>query len=126
MGVNEDIIKQGKDWKGIRVPIVLHCQNREAKVAVKPTASALLIKDMGNYQRDRKKQKIGNRSGNVTFQQVKAIAKFQQEEGRSMAKSFVGTVTQVLGTCVSLGCTVDGKSAKDVTAMVQSGEIKCE
>jgi len=124
--VNEDIIKQGKDWKGIRVPIVLHCQNREAKVSVKPTASALLIKDMGNYQRDRKKQKIGNRSGNVTFQQVKAIAKFQQEEGRSQAKTFVGTVTQVLGTCVSLGCTVDGKSAKDVTAMVKSGEIKCE
>ena len=73
--VNEDIIKLGKEWKGIRVPIHLHCQDRAAKVLIKPTASALIIKDMGNFQRDRKKQKLVNRSGNVTFQQIKNIAK---------------------------------------------------
>jgi len=122
--VNEDIIKMGKEWKGIRVPIELSCQNREAKVQIKPTAAALIIKDMGNYQRDRKKQKLENRAGNVTFQQVKAVAKFQQEEGKSQSREFMGTVTQVLGTCLSLGCTVDGKSAKLVTAQVKSGEIK--
>ena len=37
--VNEDIIKDGKNWKGIRIPIHLHCQNREAKVFIKPTVS---------------------------------------------------------------------------------------
>merc|ERR1712039_839417 len=101
--VNEDIIKLGKEWKGIRVPIHLHCQNREAKVFVKPTTSSLLIKDMGNYQRDRKKQKLENRSGNVTFQQVKNIASFLEKEGRSAAKTYQGTVCSVLGTCLSLG-----------------------
>merc|ERR1712151_344004 len=122
--VNEDIIKLGKDWKGIRVPIHLHCQNREAKVYIKPTTSSMIIKDMGNYQRDRKKQKFANRSGNITFQQVKTIAKFQQDEGKSMARDFKGTVTQVLGSALSLGCTVDGKSAKLVTEQGKSGEIK--
>merc|ERR1712080_586299 len=106
------IIKQGKEWKGIRVPIVLECQNREAKVIITPTSSALIIKDMGNYQRDRKKQKLENRSGNITFQQVKTIAKFQEAQGRSDSKDFMGTVTQVLGSCLSMGCLVDGKNAK--------------
>ena len=122
--VNEDIIKQGKEWKGIRVPIYLHCQNREAKVFIKPTVSALLIKDMGDYQRDRKKQKLANRAGNVTFQQIKNIAKAMQADGKSASREFVGTVTQVLGSALSLGCTVDGKNAKEVTEMVKSGELK--
>merc|ERR1712080_401589 len=114
----------GKEWKGIRVPIVLSCQNREAKVVIKPTSSSLIIKDMGNYQRDRKKQKLQNRSGNITFQQVKNIAKAQEAEGKSESKDFMGTVTQVLGSCLSVGCTVDGKSAKEVTKLVKSGQLK--
>merc|ERR1712146_57244 len=122
--VNEDIIKLGKEWKGIRVPIHLHCQNREAKVVIKPTASAMLVRDMGNYQRDRKKQKLVNRSGNVTFQQIKNIAKAMEADGKSQAKTFMGTVTQVLGSALSIGCTVDGKSAKVITQQVKSGELK--
>jgi len=122
--VNEDIIKEGKKWKGIRVPIHLHCQDRAAKVFIKPTSSAQLIKDMGGYERDRKKQKLENRKGNVTFQQVKAVAKFLQDEGRTAAKEFKGTVCSVLGTCLSLGCTVDGKNAKVVTKQVQNDELK--
>merc|ERR1712125_283142 len=109
---------------GIRVPMKLSCQDRAAKVEVLMTASSLIIKDMGNYQRDRKKQKLENRSGNITFQQVKQIARYQEEQKKSNAKDFVGTVTQVLGSCLSLGCTVDGKSAKVVTKMVKSGELK--
>merc|ERR1712187_78321 len=101
--------------KGIRVPIHLHCQNRGAKVVVKPTTSSMLIKDMGNYQRDRKKQKLTNRSGNVTWNQVTETAKFLEKEKKSSAKEFSGTVTQVLGTCLSIGCTVDNKSAKELT-----------
>jgi len=122
--VNEDIIKEGKNWKGIRVPIHLHCQNREAKVFIKPTVSSMLIKDMGDYQRDRKKTKLTGRSGNVTFQQVKNIAKTLEAENKSNAKTFMGTVTSVLGTCLTMACTVDGKNAKEITQMVKSGELK--
>merc|ERR1711862_743868 len=110
---------------GIRVPIHLHCQDRAAKVFIKPTSSAQLIKDMGNYERDRKKkEKLENRKGNVTFAQVKAIAKFLTEEGKTAAKEFKGTVCSVLGTCLSVGATVDGKHAKEMTRMVKNDEIK--
>jgi large subunit ribosomal protein L12e len=41
-----------------------------------------------------------------------------------MAKSFAGTVKQVLGTCLSLGCTVDKQNAKQVIAKINNGELK--
>ena len=43
---------------------------------------------------------------------------------KSMAIEFSGTVKEVLGTCVSLGATVDGKSAKEVTKLIDDGEIE--
>ena len=43
---------------------------------------------------------------------------------KSMAIEFSGTVKEVLGTCVSLGCTVDGKGPKEVQALIDQGEIE--
>lgn len=43
---------------------------------------------------------------------------------KSMAVEFAGTVKEVLGTAVSLGCTVDGKSPKEVTSLIDAGEIE--
>jgi ribosomal protein L11 len=39
---------------------------------------------------------------------VFAIAKQQRVWGRSQAAAFVGTLKEVLGSCHSLGVTVDG------------------
>ena len=49
-----------------------------------------------------------------------------REAKKSMAVGFEGTVKEILGTCVSLQCTIDGKSPKEVTALVNDGEIKCQ
>ena len=45
-------------------------------------------------------------------------------EEKSMAKNFQGTVKQVLGTCLSMGCTVDKLNAKKVIEKVNNGEYK--
>ena len=44
---------------------------------------------------------------------------------KSFAAEFQGTVKEVLGTCVSVGCTVDGKSPKDVQKQIDNGEVLC-
>lgn len=41
---------------------------------------------------------------------------------RSMARTFRGTVREILGTCVSLGCTIDGESARDALVAVANGD----
>ncbi|KAM0034728.1 putative ribosomal protein L11/L12 [Helianthus debilis subsp. tardiflorus] len=41
---------------------------------------------------------------------------------RSMAKELQGTVKEILGTCVSVGCTVDGKDPKDLQQEIADGD----
>jgi large subunit ribosomal protein L12e len=60
--------------------------------------------------------------GNLTLEQVKKIAKTIEE--KSLAKNLAGTVKSVLGTCLSVGCTVDKLNPKQVVAKINNGEIK--
>jgi large subunit ribosomal protein L12e len=76
--VGEDIAKAtGKDWKGLRVTVKLVVQNRQAKVEVVPTASALVIKALKEPTRDRKKVGRGCRhSPEATLHSVVQSARF--------------------------------------------------
>ena len=43
---------------------------------------------------------------------------------KSLAKELKGTVKEILGTAFSVGCQVDGRSPKDVSDDIESGEIE--
>ena len=43
---------------------------------------------------------------------------------KSLAKELKGTVKEILGTAFSVGCKVDGRSPKDVSDDIESGEIE--
>jgi large subunit ribosomal protein L12e len=106
--IGEDIIKEAsKGWKGIRVMVQLKCQNRAAEITILPTASSLLIREIGGYERDRKKTKGVKHNGDLTLEQIKKVAKIMEAEGKTMSKTFAGTVKQVLGSALSLGATVN-------------------
>ncbi|GLT33799.1 hypothetical protein SLA2020_083600 [Shorea laevis] len=121
--IGEDIAKEtAKDWKGLRVTVKLTVQNRQAKVAVVPSAAALVIKALKEPERDRKKTKNIKHNGNISLDDVIEIAKVMR--GRSMAKDLQGTVKEILGTCVSVGCTVDGKNPKDLQQEIAEGEVE--
>lgn len=55
--VGEDIAKASQDWKGLRITVQLTIQNRQAQIAVIPSASSLIIKALKEPPRDRKKVK---------------------------------------------------------------------
>ena len=110
--VGEDIQKATKDWKGIKVYIEIMVQNRVATVTVVPTAAPLIIKALKEPPRVRKQEKNRVHDGKLTVDQVVGIAK--EIRHRSMSATLEGTVLEVLGTCVSIGCSIDGKSPKDV------------
>ncbi|KAJ0020981.1 hypothetical protein Pint_32166 [Pistacia integerrima] len=97
--IGEDIAKEtAKDWKGLRV------------TALKEP------------ERDRKKTKNIKHNGNITLDDVIEIAKVMRP--RSMAKDLSGTVKEILGTCVSVGCTVDGKDPKDLQQEITDGDVE--
>ncbi|KAF7270284.1 ribosomal protein L12 [Rhynchophorus ferrugineus] len=120
--VGDDIAKGTADWKGLKITVQLKIQNRQATISVVPSAASLIIKALKEPPRDRKKQKNIKHSGNITFDDILAIAR--QMRPRSMAKHLSGTVKEVLGSAQSVGCTIDGKLPHDVIDEVNDGTIE--
>lgn len=56
-------------------------------------------------------------SGNISFDDIIEIARIMRP--RSNAREFSGTVKEILGTAVSVGCTVDDEDPKDVQEAVR-------
>lgn len=120
--IGEDIAKATADWKGLKVTCKLTIQNRIAKIDVVPSAACLIIKELKEPPRDRKKVKNVKHSGNLAVEQVINIAR--QMRPRSIAKKLEGTVKEILGTCQSVGCTVNGQHPHDIVDQIRSGEIE--
>ena len=123
--VGEDIQKATSKWKGVKIEIEIMVKNRQCTVKVLPTASSLVIEALKEGGRNRKTQKNVQHNGNVKFDDIIKIAKTMREANKSMAVEMEGSVKEILGTCVSLGCTIDGKSPKEMTSLINEGEIKC-
>ena len=117
--VADDIAKSTMNYKGLRVTVKLIVQNRVAQIEVVPSAAALIVKALAEPERDRKKEKNIKHSGNISMEQLYDIARTMRI--RSMAKTFSGTVKEILGTAVSVGCTVNGKNPRDIQSEIDAG-----
>lgn len=120
--VGEDIAKATSAWKGLRVTVELTIQNRQATVAVVPSASSLVIRALKEPPRDRKKEKNIKHAGNIPFDEIVEIARTMRF--KSLAKDLKGTVKEILGTAQSVGCTIDGQPAHDVIDQINNEEIE--
>jgi len=120
--VQEDIAKETKDYKGLRVRVKLTVINRVATLEIQPSTACYIIKALKEPSRDRKKEKNIKHHGNLTLDEIVEIAR--KVRHRSLAKDMSGTVREVLGTASSMGCQVEGMSAAEVCAKVKAGELE--
>jgi large subunit ribosomal protein L12e len=118
----DDIAKATQAYKGLKVTVRLAIQNRQATVEVLPTASTLIIQALKEPPRDKKKEKNIKHSGNIPLSQVYDIAR--KLKFKSYAKEFSGNVKEILGTCFSIGCTVDGQAPMDLIAQIDDGSLE--
>ena len=108
------------DFSGVKVPVKIsvdiETKEFEVEVGTPPTV-ALIVKELGveKGSGNPKAEKIGN----LTMEQVKKIARVKL--GQSYAKTLKSAVLEVLGTCVSMGVTVEGKDPKEVQSEVKKG-----
>jgi large subunit ribosomal protein L11 len=126
MGVNilqiiSAINEQTKEFKGMKIPVSVlvdaDTKKWEIEVGI-PSASALLLKDAGI-------QKGSGTSGTewvgeVSVDMIAKIAKVKLET--SYASSLKSVAKQIVGTCVSLGIKVEGKTPKEFTAEIDEGK----
>merc|ERR1712070_1044603 len=121
--VGEDIQKATLQWKGIKIYVEIMVQNRQCFVTVLPTAAPLILQALKEPPRDRKKVKNVVHNGKVKFDDIVEIAKKMRP--KSYSAEFAGTVKEVLGTAVSIGCSIDGENPKNIQAKIDAGEIQC-
>ncbi len=88
----------------------------EVEVGI-PTTAALILRELKS---EKGSGKTGSEFiGELNFNSIVEIAKVRRS--KSLAKSLKGAVKEVLGTCVSMGVKIDGKSPKEVIEEVDEG-----
>jgi len=116
------INEKTKGYAGLSLPVkvIVDKETKAFEVEVgSPPVSALLKKELG-IEKGAKSMKEGGPVGNLTMAQVVKVAKMKQSG--SLAKTVKAAVNEVLGTCVSVGITVEGKSAKEIIKEVNAGK----
>ncbi len=128
LGINlgqvvKEINEKTKAFSGMQVPVkvIVDPDTKKFEIAVgKPPVSALLKKEVGaETATGAVKTKV---TGNLTIDQIKKIAETKMDNMN--AASLRAAVMEVLGSCVSLGITVDNKDPREVQKLIKDGTIK--
>jgi len=126
LGVNiMEIIKaineKTKDFEGMKVPVTVLVDPDTKKWDIEvgiPSAAALILKEAGI-------QKGSGASGtewvgDVTIDVIAKIANTKLE--KSYASSLKSVAKTIIGTCLTLGIKVEGKTPKEITAEITEGK----
>ena len=110
-----------KEYSGMKVPVKISVdtENKEFEVTVgTPTTSALIISELGVEKGSGapNTEKIGN----LSLEQAIRIAKLKS--GNILARDLKAAVSEVLGTGVSMGVTVEGKDPREVQKEINEGK----
>lgn len=114
-----------QNFKGVKVPVELDVNATTKEFSVKvfsPPTSELLKKELG-FEKGSGKQKEFQ-SGNASIEQIIKVATTKQDN--LLANDLKSAVSQVAGTCVSLGLLIENKPAKDVVQEIEQGKYDNE
>lgn len=121
MEVINAINEKTKDFTGMKVPVTVSVDPDSKKYEIEvgiPSASALILKEAGI-------QKGSGTSGTewvgeVPIDAVIKIANTKLES--SYASELKSVVKTIIGTCLSLGVKVEGKTPKEITVEINEGK----
>ncbi|MCH2380030.1 MAG: 50S ribosomal protein L11 [Nitrososphaerales archaeon] len=121
MAIVNDINEKTKEYSGMRVPVKIIVQvskkTFEVEVGI-PTSSALLAKALGVEKGSGTPN--SEKVGNLNMDQLVKIANTKIDQ--SYATTIQSAVKELLGTCVSMGITVENKEPKDLFAEINDGK----
>ncbi|WOV93104.1 MAG: 50S ribosomal protein L11 [Candidatus Nitrosoabyssus spongiisocia] len=121
MEVINAINEKTKDFEGMKVPITVTIDTDTKKWDIEvgiPSTSALILKEVGI-------QKGSGTSGSewvgdIKMENIVKVAKAKSET--SYATSLKSISKTIVGTCLSLGIKVEGKSPKEITKEISDGK----
>jgi large subunit ribosomal protein L11 len=124
MGINigqvvAKINEETKSFEGMKVPVKVMVDpgTKEFTIEVGSPPTAEIIKKEAGIEKG-----AGNReepAGNVGLD---VIVKISKAKSNSLGSGLKEIAKEVLGTCVSMGVTVDGKNAKEIIKEMDEGK----
>jgi large subunit ribosomal protein L11 len=111
-----------KPYSGMKVSVkvIVDLETKGFEVIVgTPSAAALIVKELGveKGSGNPKAEKVGD----ISLESVKRIAEIKMAD--SYAKDLRGAMKEILGTCLSMGVTVDGKDPREVQRELERGGV---
>ena len=130
LGVNipqliADLNKQTADFEGTKLPVkvIVDKTTKKWRFEIGSPATSELIKKELKIEKGRKGGEQDPKVvGNLTMEQVVFIAK--KKQAASLGKSLKSIVNEIIGTCTSMGVTVENSDPKEIIKKVKKGEYK--
>ena len=119
--VVQKINEMTANFKNLKVPvkIIVNPDDKSFEVEVgTPPTSALILSELGAEKGSKEPNK--SKVGDISMEAVVKIAKMKSEN--LAARNLEKAARTILGTCVSVGVTVDGKDPKEVQKEVSEGK----
>ncbi len=109
-----------KAYAGMKVPVKISVDTEEKTFEVTvgtPTASALLVAELKIEKGSGTPNSV--KVGDLSMEQIVKIAKIKAPQ--LLSSNTKDATKELLGTCVSLGVTVEGKDPREVQKEIDSG-----
>ena len=112
-----------KEYAGMKVPVKISVDTEEKTFEITvgtPTASALIVAELKIEKGSGTPNTV--KVGNLSMEQMVKIAKIKGPQ--LLAPTIKKATKELLGTCVSLGVTVEGKDPREVQKDVDAGNYE--
>lgn len=115
------INEKTKDFNGMQVPVTVELDDKKNfTITVGTPPATALIKDKANI-----KSGSGNAKttfvADLSFDDAMAIARMKVDD--LLGADLKRKTREVVGTCVSMGVTVDGQNPRDVSKRIAAGDF---
>ena len=110
-----------KDYSGMKVPVkvIVDPDTKQFEVAIgTPTTSALIVSELKIEKGSATPSTA--KVGNLTMDQIVRIAKIKRPE--FLAKTVKSAAKEVLGSCVSMGVTIENKDPREIQKEIDEGK----
>lgn len=125
LGINilqvvEAVNRRTEEFAGMKVPVKIRVDPAAGTFDLEvgtPTTSALILKELGAEKGsgEARTEKVGN----LSLPQVTRVAKMKTET--TLGTTLREKALEVMGTCISMGVTVEGKDPREVQQEVKAG-----
>lgn len=125
LGINilqvvEAVNRRTKDFEGMKVPVKILVDPVQGTFDLEvgtPTTSALLLKEAGAPKGSG--WPLTDKVADLSLDQIVKVARMK--DANLLGADLKGKALEVLGTCVSMGVTVEGKDPRAVQDEVEQG-----